>query len=108
MGFRIYCDNKGCRKEQEPLLNIETNEVECTECGKDIKSVSYFIKVQMKSLGQVKKDEKRSQAFATKCKFCSKTAPPVVKSDKIHCSLCDEHLDYLSAPFANVIKQNIK
>lgn len=105
--FRVYCDNKGCGKDQAPVLNLETNEVECTECGQNIKSITLFAKNQMKSLGQIKRDSKREKAFAVQCKYCKKAAPPKVVDEKVVCSLCDKHLDYLAASFVNVIKDKL-
>lgn len=105
--FRVYCDNKSCGKDQAPVLNLETNEVECTECGQNIKSITPFAKSQMKSLGQIKRDSKKEKAFAVQCKYCKKTAPPKIVNDKVVCSLCDKHLDYLATSFVNVIKSNL-
>jgi len=106
MGFLTYCDNKGCSKQQEPLLNLETNEVECTECGKSIKSITVFAKAQMKGLGQIKRDEQKKQAFSVQCRFCKKeNAPKLDQDKKILCSVCNKHLDYLTAPYAHAVRQ---
>jgi uncharacterized Zn finger protein (UPF0148 family) len=106
MGFRTYCDNKGCGKDQEPLLNLDTNEVECTECRKEIKSITSFAKSQMKNLGQIKRIEKSQQAFSVQCNFCNKSSPPKINKDgQVICSVCEKHLNNLSAPYVNLIKQ---
>lgn len=109
MGFLIYCDNKKCGKDQEPLLDVESNEVICIHCQQAIKSVTHFTKVQMKALGQVKRNEKKQQAFAVKCSTCKKESPPVLEKDNtIHCGLCAAHLKDLPAPFAQVIRNYFK
>ena len=54
MGFLVYCNNKGCGKEQEPLLDVSDNEAYCSECGGKV-NVTVFAKSQMKALGQVKR-----------------------------------------------------
>ena len=106
--FLIYCDNKGCGKDQEPLLDVLTNEVHCVECGKTISSVTSFAKAQMKSLGQVKRNDNKGQAFAVKCSSCKKEAPPTVIGEKIHCSICKIEMKDISAPFVQMIKMNTK
>jgi ribosomal protein L34E len=104
--FRIYCDNKGCGKDMEPLLNVNTGDVECTECGRAIKSITSFTKSQMKAIGQVKRDEKVKQAFSVQCRSCMKESAPKLGSKKeIRCSICDSHLDYLSAPYTHAVRE---
>ena len=107
--FRVYCDNKGCGKDMEPLLNVETNEVECTECGRDIKSIHKFTNTQMKSFGQIKRDQKAKQAFSVQCKTCMKDNPPKLgEGDKILCGVCGVYLDYLTAPYAHAVREFLK
>ena len=109
MAFLIYCDNKGCGKDQEPLLDVLSDEVYCVECGKTIKSVTSFAKKQMKTLGQIRRDEKKQQAFAVKCNVCKKESPPTVeKNGMIVCSLCKNELIDLPKPFAQVIKNHFR
>jgi len=100
MGFLICCDNKGCFKNMEPMLDVNNDEVICTECGKPIKSVTSFAKIQMKSLGQIKKAPPPSQAFSVECRFCGSVAPPIKQDKQIHCASCKRHLDYLTPAFA--------
>lgn len=104
--FRIYCDNKGCGRDMEPLLNVETNSVECTECGREVKSVHQFTKTQMKSLGQIKRDNKVKEAFSVQCKTCVKENAPILgPNQEILCSVCNAHLDYLTAPYAHAVRE---
>ena len=108
MGFLITCDNKGCFESMEPLLDKNTDRVFCTACGKEMKSVTYFAKVQMKSMGQTLNSQKTSQAFSVRCNFCGSVGQPIVAADgKILCSACKSHMDYLSAPFAHTIRQMV-
>jgi len=99
MGFVICCDNKGCYQSMEPLLDTNTNEVICTECGQPIKSVTQFTRIQMKSLGQIKKSAPASKAFSVECRFCGSVSPPTKKDKKLYCSSCNRHLDYLTPAF---------
>ncbi len=103
MGFRVYCDNKGCREEQEPLLDETTNEALCAVCGKDIKNMSVFAKRQLKSFGQVKKTVSRQEAFAVNCTSCKKSAAPLVNGNDFSCSFCGTALN-LSIHFKQIFK----
>lgn len=109
MGFLVYCDNKGCGKDQEPTLDVHSNEVYCSECGKTIKSITDFAKRQMKVLGQIKRESKKQQAFSVKCGVCKKENPPKInQSNEIVCSFCDAVLSDLPKPFQQVIRNFIK
>jgi len=99
MGFLICCDNKGCFQNMEPMLDTNTDEVICTECGKIIKSVTNFTKTQMKSLGQTKKAPPPSKAFSVECRFCGAVAPPIKKGKQVYCSSCQRHMDFLTPAF---------
>ncbi len=103
--FRINCTNKGCHKESEAVLNTETNEVECGECGKNI-DVPFSTKAAMKGIGQIKRAKKSEQAFSVECKKCKKVFVPALDQDKnIICGKCSERLDNIALPFANLIRE---
>lgn len=109
MAFRTFCDNKDCRKEMEPVIDRESNEVFCTECGKPINTVSDFMKRQMVQLNQVRRDDRRKLAYSVKCPKCQKEGPPILDSEgkNLLCSYCKEPMTNLSKPFAEVIKSNL-
>ena len=105
MGVLIICDNKGCFKQVEPLLNVENNEVICTECGKPIKGVTYFMKVQLKSLGQTMRKQKAKSAYSVLCTKCGKNETPIVGNDgEIYCSNCNSPIKNITSQMAHVIK----
>lgn len=110
MGFRIYCDNKGCMLEMEPVLDKAADKVYCTKCDKELSNITKFAKAQMVSLGQIRRRERVQKAFAVKCVKCLKEAPP--KLDKggknLLCSSCEKPIENISAPFAHTIKQYIR
>ena len=120
MPFWTFCDNKGCRKEMTPVIDKNTNEVFCTECGQTINSLTEFAKRQMVTLGQVRRAEKRKQAWSVKCESCQKEGPPVLNKDgeknekgllvgdKLLCSYCKVELTNLNKPFAQIILTNLK
>jgi len=108
MPFYVYCDNKNCRKECEPILDRADNKVYCNLCGQTINCVTEFAKNQMVSLGMVKRESKNQQAFSVTCHRCNKSNPPVLNNDKLFCAACNEHLSKVSAPFALAIKEFLK
>lgn len=108
MEFRIFCDNKGCRKEMRPVINKDSMVAFCTECNQPINNISPFMKRQMVSEGQIQKTEKKKLAWAVKCTKCQKEGPPeMTKDEKLVCSFCHEELD-LNKPFAQMIRVNLK
>lgn len=105
MAFVTFCDNKGCRKEQLPLLNTATNEVVCSECGKPINSITSFAKSQLKSLGQVTSKRKTQETYSVKCGSCQKEGRPVLQNDKLICVQCSGEITTLSKPFEIILKK---
>jgi hypothetical protein len=110
MAFQTFCDNKGCRKEMAPAIDKETLKVYCTECGEEINTVSDFMKRQLVSLGQVRRNDKRKLPYAVKCDGCEKEGPPKLDDagKKLLCSYCDRHLENLSRPFAQMLIETLR
>src|SRR5690348_2156633 len=106
MPFRTFCDNKGCREEMAPVIDKETHKVYCTSCKEEINSVDVFMKRQLISMGQVKKDDETKMAYAVVCPCCSKKQTPKLgKNREIECSSCNEDITKkLSAPFVQVLR----
>jgi len=109
MAFRTFCDNKDCRKEMMPVIDRDTNEVFCTECGLAVNTVSDFMKRQMVQLNQVRRDDRRQLAYSVKCSKCNKEGPPILdeKGKELLCSYCKEQMVNISKPFAEVLKANL-
>lgn len=108
MPFMIQCDNKGCFKQSEALLSVDDNNVICGECGKSIKNVTHFAKVQLKTIGQTTKANKPSKAFSVLCKICNKNDQPKIMNGKVICAHCNGEIVYLSQAFVQALKANIK
>lgn len=108
MAYLVYCENKGCGKHQEPALDPDTNEVLCSNCGKDIKSISSFAKRQMKAMGLVKKASPKTQVFSVNCNSCKKTATPSLKDNKLACSNCSEELKNIPKPYEHAVREYLK
>src|ERR1019366_9677348 len=106
MAFVVYCDNKGCFKQQEPALDVLTNEVICAECGGAIKNITQFAKAQMKSIGQTKKATK--QSYSVKCDSCQKQGAPTLDNDKLLCASCKKPMENISKEFRPLIIQHLK
>ncbi len=94
----------------QPVLNKKTNQVFCTECGKEIHTVDQFMKRQMDSLGQLQKTEKRRLAWSTKCNDCGKEGPPILDKDGkiLLCSYCNKPMTGLNKPFEAMVKEHLR
>lgn len=109
MGFLIYCNNKGCGKSQEPLLDKISNDVYCTECGEVIDNVTVFTKNAMRGMGQIKRDDGKAKlAFAIKCDTCGHKEQPKLANNQLACKKCDHLYENLSPPYIHAVKQWLK
>lgn len=108
MAFRTFCNNKGCGKEQEPLLNLDTNEVLCGECGKSISSLTSFAKATLKSMKQTTKNVKSQEPYSVKCSSCKREGQPNLSGADLVCKFCKTVLTGLSKPFELTVKHALK
>lgn len=107
MPFSINCTNKGCCKLQEPYIDPKADKVYCSFCDKEINNITYFTKVQMKSLKQFK--QKSTISFSVKCEHCNKEGRPKIStSNEVVCGFCSKVLENLSIPFRNMLKDKLK
>ena len=83
------CDNKGCGKTTELMLDVDTNEVVCQECGKPIKGIVETMKKMLKQQGKVIRSSIK-KSFMMACRQCN--ANREVKLDrstnKALCKVC--------------------
>ena len=107
MAFLLNCDNKGCNKVSEAKLDVNSNQVICSECGGEIKNVSSFAKNQMKALGQTMKSAAKQKPYAVKCGNCDETDTPKLENNKIVCVKCGAP-SKMSAPFEKMLREHIK
>lgn len=107
MPFRIFCTNKGCGKDMEPVIDKETQVVYCTECDKELPTVPIFTKRQMLSMGQVRRAVAKQKAFTTKCSACKKEDTPIIVNNVLACSGCKNELK-LSKPFEMMVRNHLK
>lgn len=104
--FSIICNNKGCGKQMNPYIDKKDDKVYCSICNKELSNITYFAKVQMKSLKQFK--EKNQTPFAVKCSKCGQEAQPKISKNDIVCGSCNFILDNLSEPFKIMLKEKLK
>lgn len=104
MAFVIFCDQKGCGKENEPLLDVESDSVICSLCGKVIESVTSFTKVSMRSMGQIKRVNKVQIVFPVTCAHCTKIGQPKLVKNNLVCAFCTKIHEHLAGPYAHAIK----
>lgn len=106
MPFRTFCDNKGCKEEMAPVIDKKTLKVYCSECKKEIKSIDEFMKRQLISMGQVRRDDESKMAYGVQCPFCEdKKTPKIGKDREVLCGSCEKDItDKLSGPFVQVLR----
>lgn len=85
----ITCNNKGCLKASNAVLNPQTLEVICLECDKPITNISEAMKRALKSFGQVIREERK--AFLMACNNCKANREVVLnQDDETVCKICFE------------------
>lgn len=65
----IQCTTKGCMKPNLALLNRQTKEVICQECGNPIANVSEYARRTLSSLGRILRTTER-KPFQVHCPAC--------------------------------------
>lgn len=106
MPFSTFCINKQCGKQMEPYLDTKTDKVYCSICDQELTNITYFAKVQMKTLKQFK--QKKQIAFGVKCQKCLRDAQPIVVDDDIVCPSCKQKHEHLSEPFKIMLREKLK
>lgn len=106
MPFMMNCTNKGCCKQMEPYIDPKDDKVYCAECNKELSNITYFAKVQLKSLKQFK--QKKAVSFAVKCRNCGKEERPKVVKEDIVCPACNKAHTHLSEPFKIMLREKLK
>lgn len=106
MAFMMQCTNKGCGKTMEPYIEPKDDKVYCSNCDKEITTLSYFAKAQMKSTKQFK--QKKTMSFGVKCQNCGKEERPKVVKNDIVCPGCQKPHTHLSEPFKIMLKEKLK
>lgn len=92
----IACTNKGCLKTSNALLDPETLEVICEECGQPISGISDAMKRTLKSFGQVIRSERK--AFMLACHTCKANREVVMDQDNnTICKTCHNKIEVHAA-----------
>lgn len=105
MAFSTFCTNKGCNKQMEPYLEKSTDKVYCSVCDQEITSITYFAKMQMKSLNQVKSGPK---IFGIKCGKCKSYETPTLIKGELACPNCKHIHTNITEYFKIAIKEQLK
>ncbi len=103
----LTCSNTGCYKmTSDSLLDEESNQVICSECGKPIENISDFTKRSMRGMGKVVKTIGKA-AFCVTCKKCERRGQPSIEDNKAVCFNCKEPLA-LTRQFENTFREFLK
>jgi len=87
----LTCTNKGCYKTtSDSLLDADSNEIICSECGREIKGISPFTKRSM--IGLKKASKSATKSYSVKCNKCLRSGQPEYKNGIFVCFNCGEEL----------------
>lgn len=80
-------------KSGNHLLNVQTNEVICCECGKPITNISPQMKYTLKISGQIVRSINK-KAFMMGCKSCQANREVVLdeSTNNVICKVCGEEI----------------
>lgn len=106
MPFMMSCTNKGCCKQMEPYIDPKDDKVYCSECDKELTNITYFAKVQLKSMKQFR--QKKVISFAVKCRNCGQEERPKLVQQDIVCPGCNKAHTHLSEPFKIMLREKLK
>lgn len=102
--MNINCNNKGCLKTSEALLDTKTTEVICIECGKAITNVSEAFKRALKQAGQIVRANLK-KAFMLYCKKCNANREVILdNNNNTVCKNCHYPIA-ISASFKMAMKE---
>ncbi len=88
----IMCNNKGCMKSSNALLNTDTMEVICQECGNPITNISNSMKRALKNFGQIVRASEK-KAFMVNCHNCNANRELVLdQNNKTVCKVCHNQI----------------
>jgi len=75
------------------------------DCGNVITGITYFLKVQLKTLNQTRKPAK--PAYSVRCDKCKQETLPKLDNNTLLCPCCNNKHTNISKPFEILIKAAI-
>lgn len=84
----VQCNSK-CQTTVKALLDLETNDVVCTECGGTLDNVSKYSKLSMKTNGDVIRTKKK-KAFVFHCETCDNHVETAFVNSVLRGKQCEE------------------
>lgn len=108
MSFLSNCTNKGCYKLTEPVLDKATRKVYCVECGGEMTGITDFAKRSLETLGQIRREGMKREAFSVECEGCKRIGVPVLqKNGTLACPHCKGSHMKIPAITARAIVQHL-
>lgn len=92
MSYYMFCTNKGCHKEMEPVLDLETDKCYCSQCSNEVE-INHFTKTTLRTLGQIKRAPEIKDSLSLTCEKCKHQARPKVSKDKLLCQKCEQEFN---------------
>ena len=91
--MNLNCNNKGCNKDGEHKLDVDTNEVLCEFCGKVISTITEPMKRILKSCGQVIRSTHK-KSFMFPCLNCKANREILLEetTNNCLCKVCHQEI----------------
>lgn len=102
----ITCTTKGCLRQTDAKLDIQSNEVICEECGNPISNITPFTKKALKSCGQILRG-KNKEPFQALCQTCNAMRSLYVEEGKAFCKVCNTQV-HITAAFKKGLEEYLK
>jgi len=102
----LHCHSRKCNTTRDHKLKVDSNEAICMDCGETNNLVSDFMKVAMKSSGDIYRAAQGRKAFMYKCPKCTVDRGVKIVDEKALCESCLQPLN-LSAPMIEAIKATL-
>jgi hypothetical protein len=102
----LHCHSRKCNTTRDHKLKVDSNEAICMDCGETNNMVSDFMKVAMKSSGDVYRAAQGRGAFKYKCPKCTVDRGVKIVDERALCESCLQPLN-LSGPMIEAIKTTL-
>lgn len=102
----LHCHSRKCNTTRDHKLKVDSNDAICMDCGETNNLVSDFMKVAMKSSGDIYRAAQGRKAFMYKCPKCTVDRGVKIVDERALCESCLQPLN-LSAPMIEAIKTTL-
>lgn len=93
----LHCPSRKCNTTREQLLNVDTDEVICSECNQINPTISDYMKATMKGSGHIYRTVQPKKAFMYACNKCVAHREVILQDEQAVCKMCKNPIQVPSA-----------